>query len=145
MRVEREFEGKDLEEALEAASRALAIPRDSLEFRIVEEGRRGLFGLGVKLVRILVTAPETGKQEPEEAPRPVAPARETEPSVVHSVEETVRRMVQLMGFDLDVSAEGAGDAVRVVLDGEDRRTLLQSEGEVLGALQFLLNRMARRA
>ena len=145
MRVEREFEGKDLEDALQAASRALGVPRDSLEFRIVEEGRRGLFGLGVKLVRILVEAPETGKQEPEEAPRPVAPARETEPSVVHSVEETVRRMVQLMGFDLDVSAEGAGDAVRVVLDGEDRRTLLQSEGEVLGALQFLLNRMARRA
>ena len=145
MRVEREFEGKDLEDALQAASRALGVPRDSLEFRIVEEGRRGLFGLGVKLVRILVEAPETGKQEPEEAPPPAAPARATEPSVVRSVEDTVRRMVQLMGFDLDVSAEGAGDAVRVVLDGEDRRTLLQSEGEVLGALQFLLNRMARRA
>ena len=145
MRVEREFEGKDLEDALKAASGALGIPRESLEFRIVEEGRRGLFGLGVKLVRILVAAPETGEQEPEEAPPPAAPARRIEPSVVRSMEETVRRMVRLMGFDLEVRAEEAGDAVRVFLDGEDRRTLLQKEAELLGALQFLLNRMARRA
>ncbi len=145
MRVEREFEGKDLEEALNAASRELGVPRESLEFRIVEEGRRGLFGLGVKLVRILVAAPETGNQEREAAPPPAAPPRASEPSVARSVEETVRRMVQLMGFDLDVSAKAAGDAVRVHLDGEDRRALLHKEAELLGALQFLLNRMARRA
>ena len=146
MRVEREFEGKDLEEALEAASRGLGLPRASLEFRIVEEGRRGVFGLGAKLVRILVGAPEEPVEpEPAEAPRPAAPGREAGPGAIRSVEETVERMVQLAGLDLEVSANGAGDAVRVVLAGDDRDALVQNEGELLGAFQFLLNRMARRA
>ncbi len=146
MGVEREFEGRDLEEALAGASRALGFPRESLEFRIVEEGRRGVFGLGAKRVRILVEAPEAGAPEPEEAPpAPAASAPEIDAEALRSLEETVREMVRLMGLDLEVRAEGAEDAAKVVLDGHDRKALVEAEGELAGALQFLLNRMARRA
>ncbi len=145
MRVEREFEGKDLEDALGAASRALDLPRASLEFRIVDEGRRGVFGIGAKLVRILVEVPGPVAAEPDESPLPVSPVREADPAAVGAVEEAVRRMMQLTGLDVEVHAKGAGDAVKIVLAGGDRQALVQNEGELLGAFQFLLNRMARRA
>ncbi len=145
MRVEREFEGKDLEEALGAASKALGLSRDRLEFRIVEEGRRGVFGIGAKLVRIVVDAPGPGEREIDERPSPATPGREAAPAAVRSLEDTVRRMMRLTGLDLEVSAKAAGDSVNVVLTGTDREALVQNEGELLAAFQFLLNRMGRRA
>ena len=54
MSRQREFEGKDLEEALQAASESLGIPEPDLDYQILEQGRRGLMGLGAKNVRIRV-------------------------------------------------------------------------------------------
>jgi spoIIIJ-associated protein len=142
---EREFEGRDLEEALGAASAALSLPREKFEFRIMEEGRRGLFGLGAKRVRILVTVPDEAAPEPDEKPRIAPPERPSDPSAPAVVEDTVRRMLAMMGLELVARAEAAGDAVRVILDGADRHLLAQKDGELLNALQFLLNRMGRRA
>ena len=57
MNREREFEGKDLEAALSEASARLGIPEPDLDYQILEQGRRGLMGLGAKNVRILVMPP----------------------------------------------------------------------------------------
>lgn len=54
-------------------------------------------------------------------------------------------MMGLMALELTVRAHAADSGVRLVLEGEDRKLLLQKDGELLMALQFLLNRMARRA
>ena len=71
-----EFEGKDLEEALEAASSSLGIAEPDLDYEILEQGRRGLFGLGAKSVRIRVMPPVHGLPDgevrrTEKARRPV--------------------------------------------------------------------------
>ena len=41
-----EFEGRDLEDALAAAAKALGVPPASLRYELLEEGRRGILGLG---------------------------------------------------------------------------------------------------
>ena len=51
------YEGKDLAEALRAASRGSGIAEPDLDYSIVEQGRRGLFGLGARNVRIKVKKP----------------------------------------------------------------------------------------
>ena len=50
---EREFEGKDLEEALQAAATRLKIHEPDLDYKILEQGRRGLFGFGARSVGLL--------------------------------------------------------------------------------------------
>ncbi len=66
-----EYEGKDLDEALHVAARASGIPQDELHYEIVEQGRRGLFGLGQKSVRIRVKPPLDGiDDDPEPRPKP---------------------------------------------------------------------------
>lgn len=127
-----EFEGKDLAEALRAAAERLGTPASSLRYEVLEEGRRGLLGLGGRLWRIRV--------EPSAPRAPVAPPRD----VPQGLLDTVRRMVQLMGLDLAVSEGRSDSGVFLRLSGSDRGALLARDGELLRALQFLLNRMARR-
>lgn len=57
MSTNRIFEGKDLADALAEASSKLGIPEPDLDYEIVEQGRRGLFGLGAKSVQIRVMPP----------------------------------------------------------------------------------------
>ena len=76
-----EFEGKDLEEAIRSASGTLNIPEDELHYEIIEAGRRGVLGFGVKDVKIRVMPPVdqlTDRQirdgiEPDQFPDPGSP------------------------------------------------------------------------
>jgi spoIIIJ-associated protein len=178
MSREREFEGKNLEEALSEASERLGIPEPELDYQILEQGRRGLMGLGAKNVRILVMPPvsadepaaEGRRRESRRPPRksgrgrgrrsgrqsnrqgrrqgrrqkarkpagPLTPAGE-------DLQATVQKMLDLMGLDIKAVAEMADAGIGLHLDGADRKLLTQKDGEMINALQFLLNRMAHRA
>jgi spoIIIJ-associated protein len=154
----REFEGKDLDEAISAASSALAIPASELAWEMVEEGRRGVFGLGARLVRIRVTElPETGRRPappaavatPSKRPAPAPPvARTTTPSPRRGPDglvETVDRMFALMGFRATAEAIAHDGGWTIQVGGPDRSQLVKRDGEILDAVEFLLNRMSRRA
>jgi spoIIIJ-associated protein len=173
----REFKGNSLDEALEAASSALGIPVDDLQYEMVEQGRRGVFGLGARQVRVrveldaeeLVTpepvvaqpAPPARQPRPPRSPRPARSGRSTKPARSgkprrekkkeesspdgDAVGQTLERMLDLMGLQLRAQASASGSNVKVLLSGKDRRALLQKDGQLLAALNFLLNRMSRRA
>jgi spoIIIJ-associated protein len=162
----QEFEGKDLQEALQAASDTLGIPEPDLDYEILEQGRRGLMGLGARNVRILVMPPVSkseagGEERRNEQPRPPrksnrrggrrgkrpntsGPAGPLTPEG-EDVQATVQKMLDLMGLDLEARVEAADSGLNLHLDGPDRRMLTQKDGELISALQFLLNRMAHRA
>jgi spoIIIJ-associated protein len=69
MTEERIFEGKDLDEALGSAAAALGISQEDLHYEMLEAGRRGLLGLGVKNVRIRVKPPIEAELQPGEPRR----------------------------------------------------------------------------
>ncbi len=136
-----EFEGKDLGEALEAAAGSLGIPEQDLHYEILEPGRRGVLGLGVKHVRIRVKQPLDDTAAPVgEKPAP----REVSAAVAGEIEGTLQRMLDLIGLELEARSASRTGGVGLVLDGADRGVLLERDGELLAAFQFLLNRMARR-
>lgn len=202
---EREFEGKDLEQALHEAAAVLGIPEPELDYKIVEQGRRGLFGVGAKSVRIRVMPPLGAMPDPlddiqprppiEPAPVPERPQRQgggrRQTGTPVSVEQapsprrgrrgtprreivgedidrrahatpparaadahgegaaeimrTLERMTGLMGLELEVRPLSTDRGVTIALAGPDRETLLDQDADLLHALQFLLNRMARRS
>ncbi len=155
------FEGKDLDEALSRASDATGIPKGSLEYELLEEGRRGVFGLGARSVRVrLASSPAAGPDraaferalaraealdDPEADAEPGPAAPEPSSDVPPGLDATVRRMIRLIGLDLGVQVAAREGACTVTLDGRDRKTLAARDGELLDALEFVLNRMARRA
>ncbi|HEX5043214.1 MAG TPA: Jag N-terminal domain-containing protein [Candidatus Polarisedimenticolaceae bacterium] len=135
-----EFEGRNLEEALAAAEAALGVPAASLRYELLEEGRRGILGLGAVPTRIRVL----------ETPAPAAEAPASSPAVpersplAEEVGDTLETLLRLARLDLSVRATGTGSSVRLYLQGTDRRLLLQRDAELLGAFQVVLQRMARR-
>jgi len=155
MEGQREFEGKDLEEALQAASATLGIAEPDLDYRIVEQGRRGLFGLGAKSVRIRVMPPvdDVQSERParrsrsrKSAPKPERAAAPAPPADLRVLQETAQKMINLAGLSLQVRAQpaGSGSGATLELSGRDQRLLMSKDAELLSALQFLLNRMGRR-
>jgi spoIIIJ-associated protein len=170
MPSKKEFEGADLDETLSAASESLGISKDAIHYRLLDEGRRGVFGLGARSVRILVEVPagpapvapeprvEVREREPEPVPEP--PPEPEEPEVEDEFEEeeaesgdpllddlaaTVNRMMGLMNIRLAARAASMKGGARLEMRGKDRKVLLNKDAEFLNALQFLLNRMSRRA
>jgi len=136
-----EFDGKDLDEALAAAAEALGHPVSDLDYVILEGGRKGVFGIGARPVRVRVSgsAATSGRSEgPITAPVPASSARS-------APGEALARIVHYMGYDLNIEETRRDGALELALDGPDRKRLAARDGELISALEFVLSRMGRRA
>ena len=140
----KEFDGKDLENALAAAAEALGLPVSELDYQILEGGRRGVFGLGARLVRIRVAAiaPAASTIRPEKAPTRPLP---TEAKALSPPGAALRDIIDKMGFDLRLEESRRDGTLELTIDGPDRKRLTARDGELLSAMEFVLNRMGRRA
>ena len=96
MNDSREFYAATVEEAAEKASAALGIPRDRLDFEVLDQGSTGFLGIGARDARVLVR--NTGTQ----ADVPLS-SDEEDPRLDHAGEGGVESPVQ----------EGAQEALRV--------------------------------
>jgi spoIIIJ-associated protein len=140
----KEFDGKDLEDALSAAVAALGRPASELDYEVVEGGRKGVFGLGARPVRIRVAVPAgvvaaLPSSPPPAIPKPAASRTPSPPGAA------LLEIVSRMGFDLGVEEARQDGTLELTLDGPDRKNLMAKDGELLCAIEFVLNRMGRRA
>ncbi|HEX4825970.1 MAG TPA: R3H domain-containing nucleic acid-binding protein [Candidatus Polarisedimenticolaceae bacterium] len=139
----REFDGKDLDDALLAASEALGRRPSDLDYELIEGGRKGVFGLGARPVRIrIVESPA-----PASATRPPSPVETAPPAAASGSAPgaMLRRILEEMGLEIAVDESRRDRVLELVVDGPDRGRLTAGRGEVLAALEFLLGRMGRRA
>jgi spoIIIJ-associated protein len=146
----REFDGRDVDEALAAAAAALERPASTLDFELVEGGRKGVFGLGARPVRIRVRIEAETATSSEATPRAEAPVPAAPPPVAPAASssppaEMLSRMLNLMGLDLRLEETARDGSIEIRMDGHDRKRLTARDGELIDALEFVLNRMGRRA
>ena len=73
----KEFTGKDLEEALARAAADLGIHQDEVHYRFIDEGRRGIMGLGARAVHIEVVLPAASEGQAPVPPKPQAQPKPT--------------------------------------------------------------------
>jgi len=145
MAEEMEFEGEDLEEALSRASESLGIPREELDYEVMQEGRRGFLGVGGRGVRIRIL----GGEEENRAPvgRPATNAGEgvtAAPPAADSarIQEFLKEFASASPFEIEFRFAEDPATVRIDLDGRDRDLFLARRGEGLNALQVILGRIA---
>ena len=144
----KEFDGKDLEDALGAAVAALGRPASELDYEVLEGGRKGVFGLGARPVRIRVAVvaeavegvPNALSLLPQPANRKLSVSATDSPP-----RAALREIISKMGFDLGVEEARRDGTLELTVDGPDRKSLTARDGELLLALEFVLNRMGRRA
>lgn len=153
-----------VEEAINKGLSDLGLPEEAVDVEILDEGSRGLFGLGGRQarIRLSVKTTETNEAEPhtpslavepppaeipiESKPElsPVADEAEEEDQILRVARETVTELLEKMKVKSQVSAYygEADDArskvpVHVDITGDDLSILIGRRAEILNALQYI--------
>ncbi len=152
-----------VEEAIEQGLAELGLPRESVDIKILDEGNKGLFGLGSRQARVRVIIKEAAKPAPEVAAAPAEEAQpETPPTVpapapkeesdipsdedqaLQVARDTVAELLEKMGITAEVRASYIEDddyngrkPILVDIHGDDLSILIGHKAETLNALQYI--------
>jgi spoIIIJ-associated protein len=134
-----EFEGKNTEDAIQEACRALHISKDDVEIEVLEPGSAGIFGLvGGRKAKIKVTLRE------EESAAPSIEAAVAEEDVVFA-QETLQHILERIPVETTVHAKKTDGRIALSIEGDTSGLLIGRKGRTLDALQFIVNKIANKA
>lgn len=144
---EREFSGKNVEDAIEKGLKELALSRDDVEVKILNEGKAGLFGLmgaspaKIKLIVKSLKALETEKkgEVAGEKPRGIDYI-----SAQKRAKEELDEILKLMGIEAEVAISLEGGKVVADIKSENGAILIGKNGQTLNALQLIVNLIVNR-
>jgi spoIIIJ-associated protein len=115
------------------------LDRESVRYQVVEEGERGLLGVGYTPARVLATATAAG-----EAPlRPSGP-RPDESELAARVRALVETTVDAIGVGASVEVAETDDELLVMCTGGDLGILIGKHGQTIDALQYVANAATHR-
>jgi spoIIIJ-associated protein len=151
-----------IEEAIEKGLEDLGLPQEAVEVEVLDEGSRGLFGIGSRHARVRLTIKSASKPEkavqapvsqavqpalvksepiPEPGPEPMFPDADF---VLAVARDTVNELLEKMRVRATVTAEyGEPDdarsrvPLRVNVHGDDLSILIGRQAETLNALQYI--------
>jgi spoIIIJ-associated protein len=154
-----------INDAIEKGLVELELPREAVEIEILDEGNRGLFGLGAHQARVRLivkqnatdgfdsTATSTSsdiafeletEEEPVIKPVRIPPANTREEISLHVAQETVGELLGKMNIQADVTASYSEiddvrgtRAILVDITGKDLSVLIGKRSETLNALQYI--------
>ncbi len=162
-----EANGSTVEDAVKAGLAQLQVERDQVEIKVVEEGSRGVLGIGARdaIVRLTFreeeptplppTAVEHVELEAEAESLPSAeeeldPQAEQE-ATLNLARDILVELLENMQIEADVQGRIAeprfqGDSATLVLDlhGDDLGFLIGRKGETLAAIQHLVRLMVNK-
>ena len=139
------FSGKDVADALQAASRSLGLPAETLRYVVLERGTGGALGVSgtpAMIAVLLEGAAVAGGGAGARSSRPAARAEEPRrPRAL--LTSLVRDIGRTAGLELTADLEETEEGLLLRLGGADRDFFLQEEGEVLKALEHVLHKVAQ--
>jgi len=133
-----EIEAKSVEEAMERICEELGKKREELEFEVIEEKARGIFGLmGNKRVKVRGTL-KAVQAEQEEKPAAAPATGEDTLSYAKTVLERI-----LAGIAVPSRVQGRVDGETIYLDikGDGTGLLIGRHGQTLDAIQYIVGRI----
>jgi spoIIIJ-associated protein len=144
---EKEFSGKDVEEAIEKGLKELGLSRDDVEVKILDEGKAGLFGLmGASPAKIkLIVKPLKGLGA--EGEREVVGEKPSGVDLISAqkkVKEELDEILKLMGMEAEVTTSLEGGRVVADIKSENGAILIGKKGQTLNALQLIVNLIVNR-
>lgn len=142
-------------EAIQQGLEQLGVPSNQVQIDVLDEGSRGLFGIGARQARVrltLLTAPPPPPPRTDETSGEVEAAAAASPATkqgdtahLRMVEEIVNRLLQEMHIRAQVRASvatqpnAAGEyPIQVDIRGNDLTILIGPQAETLNALQYIV-------
>lgn len=108
--------GRTIDEATERALKEIGARRDEVDVEILQEPRPALLGFGGREARVRLTR---------------------RPSAVQVAQAFTSSVLQMMGYDVTVSASETADGLAVNLHGDDLGGLIGRQGRTLDAIELL--------
>lgn len=152
-RTRLEIIAPSVEEALEKGLQQLGLTLADVDVEILDEGKKGVLGLGSRQARIALKIKNHKEQvdepklEPTSVPAPEDTTLETilqdEPEAVSIARETINILLERMLVTADVSVKmGERDENRVQpvlidIEGKDLSFLIGRKAETINALQYI--------
>ena len=116
---ELEVSGRTVEDALRSALLRLGVSREKVDYEVIDEGSKGLFGIfGARPAKIRVVV----KQDP-----------------VDKLVKFLKEVTIAMGLLIDVEVSVKEQTISANIKGENLGVLIGRRGETLDALQYLSN------
>ncbi len=147
-RTSLEITAPSVAEALTKGAAKLGLPEEALEVEILDEGGKGLFGLGTRLARVRLTLRSDRPATPAPAAAVTAAVPEAQPQDAEQAQaatrETIAELLERMGIRASVEAQwgelsepGGIQPLLVDIRGDDLSILVGRRGETLAALQYI--------
>jgi len=151
-KITQEFIAPSVEEAIEQGAKTLGIASDQLEVEVLDQGSKGLFGLGSRQARVRLSLRNGEKQQSEPltkiekkpAVSEVKPENGHKDPVLKLSEDVVWELLQKMHITAKVEAkyidpvdERDQKMVQVEILGKDLSILIGRRSETLNSLQYI--------
>jgi spoIIIJ-associated protein len=141
-----EGSGRTVEEAIREALKILGARREDVDLMVLDEGSRGVLGLGSRSARVrltLLSALDEDEAGAVAAELPPPPAGKSVPETVGErageAQRITSEIIGAMGFRGTVTGREDGDLVQVSVGGPDLAPLIGRHGQTLEALDLLVN------
>ena len=145
----KEFSGKTVDDALTAATVALGVTSDKLDYEVVEKGSSGILGIGAKDAVIKVSL----KGEKDEAEKAATTATVSEeksekkeslddPSqAIDIISDFLKDVFSSMNLEVEIICEydEEDNTINVDLKGPEMGIIIGKRGQTLDSLQYLTN------
>ncbi|MDD3926225.1 MAG: protein jag [bacterium] len=128
--------GKTVEEAIQTAIEALGVSREEITVDILEEPTRGMFGLGTKEARILVSTKDGEKKLKDSETKSYAGASEEDHV---KAKECFGQILSLMGIDAELETWDEDGYIHINAEGPEMGIIIGRQGQTLDSIQFIVN------
>jgi spoIIIJ-associated protein len=145
-----EADGDSIDAAIQNALATLGVGRERVEIEILTAGSRGLFGIGSRQARVRATLRRPVVDTEDDAGadvRPPAAAAPSEAAVEDAAEraaQLLREIVQHIGVSAEVVVRRDAEGTVLELTGDTSGVLIGRRGQMLDALEYLVNRILSR-
>lgn len=116
--------GQSVEEAVESALEKLKTTKDCIEVRVIDEGKKGLFGLF--------------------GSRPAVVHVQVKPDPIEEAKNYIFQVTKALGTNPKVEVVQEGRLVEFKLSGEKMALLIGKRGQTLNSLQYLTQLVSNR-
>ncbi|EAD6956666.1 protein jag [Listeria monocytogenes] len=116
-------QGSNIEEAIQNALATLETTRDKVEVEVLDEGKKGIFGIGSRLAMVKVIEKEDGIQV----------------AIDYLLDVATK-----MGAVITIDVEEVGKDVKLQIKGDSLGMLIGKHGQTLNALQYLTQLIANK-
>ena len=163
-RTKLEVIAPSVEEAVEKGLQELGLRGEDVDVEILDEGKRGLLGLGSRQARIAIKIkPQAKETEPQKsgvqlvkqhAALPLEDQKQRatseEPEEISIARETINIILEKMHVNADISVQlGDGDSshvqpILIDIEGDDLSFLIGRKAETINALQYIASLIVGR-